>query len=123
MVATFEIGGKEYELKITFEAVKLLNKSFEGGSYELIGKALAGDFEAFPIIVHAALIHTGENFSRKKIDEAIEELFVKEALSFEDIRKISNEVVTESFFYKPTVQKILNQNPEMKEAYEQLMSE
>src|SRR5690625_122562 len=121
-MATFEIDGKEYELKITFEAVKRLNKAFEGGSYELIGRAIAGDFDAFPIIIHAGLLHTGENFSKKQVDEAIEELFESEKLTFEDVQKLTNTVVTESFFYKPTVTKLMNQNPEMKKAYEQLMA-
>src|SRR5690625_5186043 len=106
-MATFEIDGKEYELKITYEAVKRLNNAFEGGSYELIGRAIAGDLEAFPIIIHAALIHTGEKFTLKKVESAIEELISKEALTFEDVQKLSNEVVTESFFFKRTVQKLM----------------
>src|SRR5690625_1020796 len=121
-MAVFEIDGKEYELKITFEAVKRLNNAFEGGSYELIGKAISGDFEAFPTIIHAALLHTGENFSKKKIDETIEKQFENEAITFEAIQRLTNEVVTESFFYKPTVAKLMKQNPEMKKAYEQLMA-
>ena len=121
-MATFNIGGKEYELKITFEAVKRLNKAFEGGSYEVIGKAIAGDFDAFPIIIHAGLIHTGENFTLQQVEEAIEQLFADEAITLDDIQRLSNEVVSESFFYRPTVTKLLNQNPEMKKAYEQLLS-
>jgi|SRR5690625_1302784 len=121
-MATFVIDGKEYELKLTFEAVKRLNKAFEGGSYELIGKAIAGDFEAFPIIIHAALLHTGENFSQADVTQAVEELFAQEQITFDDIQRVSNEVVTESFFYKPTVQKLMNQDPEMKKAYEQLIT-
>ena len=120
-MATFEIDGKEYELKITFESVKRLNKAFDGGSYELIGKAIAGDLDAFPLVIHAALIHTNEKFTIKKVEQAIEGLFEKEALSFEDIQKILIEVVTESFFYKPTVAKLMNQSPEMKVAYEQVI--
>mgnify|MGYP001412454035 FL=1 len=120
-MATFEIDGKEYELKITFESVKRLNKAFDGGSYELIGKAIAGDLDAFPLVIHAALIHTNEKFTIKKVEQAIEDLFEKEALSFEDIQKILIEVVTESFFYKPTVAKLMNQSPEMKAAYEQVI--
>ena len=120
-MATFEIDGKEYELKITFESVKRLNKAFDGGSYELIGKAIAGDLDAFPLVIHAALIHTNEKFTIKKVEQAIEDLFEKEALSFEDIQKILIEVVTESFFYKPTVAKLMSQSPEMKAAYEQVI--
>lgn len=119
-MATFIIDGKEYDLKIDYNAVKRLNSAFEGGSYEVIGKALSGDFDAFPIILHAALLHTGEKFTFKKVEAAIEEAFNNEAISFDDIQRISNEVISESFFYKPTVTKLINQNPEMKKAYEQI---
>src|SRR5690625_4882129 len=95
-MATFVIDGKEYELKLTFEA--------------------------FPIIIHAALLHTGENFSQADVTQAVEELFAQEQITFDDIQRVSNEVVTESFFYKPTVQKLMNQDPEMKKAYEQLIT-
>lgn len=120
-MATFEIDGKEYELKITFEAVKRLNNEFEGGSYELIGRALAMDVSIFPKVVYAALIHTGEKFTLKKIEKAIDELFEKEVMTFETVQRILVEVVAESFFYKPTVQKLLNQDPGMKQAYEQVI--
>src|SRR5690625_7318048 len=121
-MATFTINGKEYELKITYEAVNRLNQAVDGGSYELIDKAIAGDFEAFPIIVHAALLHTRENFSLKDVKDAIEVMYSNEAITFDDTQRIANEVVPESFFYKPTVTKMMNQNPEMKKAYEQLMA-
>lgn len=121
-MTTFEIDGKEYELKLTYASVARLNKAFEGGSYELIGKAIAGDFEAFPIILHAALLHTDENFSLAKIKGAIEDAFNNESISFEDMQKIANEVVSESFFYRPTIDKMMKQNPEMRKAYEQLMA-
>lgn len=119
-MATFEINGKEYELKLTYQAIKRLNNAFEGGSYEVIGKAIQGDFEAFPIIVHAALLHTGENFAFKTIEAEIEKLIDAEKLSMEDITKVCDEVVTQSFFYRPTVDKMMKANPEMKQALEQL---
>lgn len=119
-MATFEINGKEYELKLTYKAIKRLNDAFEGGSYELIGKAIAGDFEAFPTIVHAALLHTGENFSFKTIEDEIEKLIDSEALTMEDTAKVCDEVVTQSFFYKTTVERLMKNNPEMKKALEQL---
>lgn len=121
-MTTFTIDEKEYELKLTYESVKRLNKEFEGGSFELIGKAISGDFEAFPVIIHAALLHTGEKITQKKVEEQIGVLFEKEELTLETIQKLSNEVISESFFYKPTVEKLMKQNPEMKKAYEQLMS-
>lgn len=119
-MAVFEINGKEYELKLTYKAIKRLNNAFEGGSYEVIGKAIAGDLEAFPIIVHAALLHTGENFSIKTVEEEIESLVDSEKLTMEDIAKICDEVVAQSFFYKATVTKMMKNNPEMKKAIEQL---
>jgi len=119
---TFEINGKEYELKLTFESVNRLNNNFKGGTYELVGKALAGDIEAFPTVVHAALIHTGEGFTKKDVNKEIERMFENQEITFDDIQRIMNKVVTESFFYKPTVQKLMNQNPEMKKAYEELMN-
>ncbi|MBS4195328.1 tail assembly chaperone [Lederbergia citri] len=121
-MATFEINGKEYELKITYAAVKRLNNVHEGGSFELIGKAIAGDFETFPHIVHAGLLHTGENFSFATIETAIEEAIENEKLSLDDVMRISNEVVTQSFFYKPTVDKLTKKNPEMKKALEELLN-
>lgn len=120
-MATFEINGKEYELKINYAAVQRLNGIHEGGSFELIGKAMQGDFATFPHIVHAALLHTGENFAFKAVEKAIAESIDNERLSFDDILRISNEVITQSFFYKPTVDKLAKQNPEMKEAIEQLL--
>ena len=120
-MATFEVNGKEYELKLTYKAVKLLNNVHEGGSFELIGKAMQGDFDTFPHIIHAALLHTNENFSFATVEEASEEALENEKLTPDDVSKISNEVITESFFYKPTVDKLTKQNPEMKQALEQLL--
>lgn len=117
---TFEINGKEYELKLTYKAIKYLNASFEGGSYELIGLAMQGDIEAFPKIVHAGLFHTDEKFTFKAIEERIEELIDGGELSLEDIEKISDAVVAQSFFYKPKVDQMMKNNPEMKKALEQL---
>ena len=119
-MATFEINGKEYELKLTYKAIKHLNNAFEGGSYELIGKAIAGDFDTFPKIVHAALFHTDENISFKSVEEAIENMIDGEKIAMEDVAKICDEVVTQSFFYKATVDKMMANNPEMKKALDQL---
>ena len=116
----FEINGKEYELKLTYKSIKYLNGLFEGGSYELIGRAIQGDLEAFPKIVHAALFHTEENFSLASIEDEIEKLINNEKLSLEDVTRICDEVVTQSFFYKKTVDKLMKNNPEMKKALEQL---
>lgn len=119
-MTTFEINDKEYELKLTYQSIKLLNNAFEGGSYELVGRALQGDFDAFPTIVHAALLHTGEGLSLKKVEKEIERQIDSQVISLEDIAKISDEVVTQSFFYKATVDKLLKNNPEMAKALKQL---
>lgn len=119
-MATFEIDGKEYELKLTYKAIKHLNNSFEGGSYELIGKAIQGDFDAFPKIIHAALFHTEENFSFKSVEEEIEKMINGEEITMEDVAKICDEVVTQSFFYKGTVETLMKNNPKMKKALDQL---
>jgi len=115
-MATFEIDGKEYELKLTFESVKRLSKAFEGGSLEVVAMALAGDLEAFPAIVHAGLLHTGEKFTQKKVNESIEKAFEEERLTLDDIAKIGKEVVADNFFFKPTVQKLMKQNPDVAKA-------
>lgn len=119
-MATFTVNEKEYELKLTYKAIKRLNNAYEGGSYELIGKAIQGDFDSFPTIVHAALLHTGENFSLKTIESEIEKLVDNEQIAMEDVAKISDAVVTQSFFYKTTVDKLMAANPEMKKALDQL---
>lgn len=119
-MATIEINEKEYELKLTYESIKYLNKQFEGGSYELIGLAIQGDIEAFPKIVHAGLFHADEKFTLKKVEGRIEELINTGEMSLEDISTISDEVVTQSFFYKATVEKLMRNSPEMRQALEQL---
>ena len=119
-MVTFEIDGKEYELKLTYKSIKYLNGLFEGGSYELIGKAIQGDLESFPKIVHAALFHTDENYALNTVEGRIEDLIDSGELSLEDVADICDKVVTQSFFYKATVDKMMRNNPEMKKAIEQL---
>ncbi|ETB71265.1 hypothetical protein A943_07750 [Bacillus sp. CPSM8] len=114
-MARFEIEGNEYELKLTYASVEYLNGLYKGGSFELIGKALMGDLEAFPNIIHAGLFHTGKNFSIKKIREAIEAAISEEKLDMDEIMKLSNEVVSKSFFYKKTVEKLLKKDPQATE--------
>jgi Phage tail assembly chaperone protein, TAC len=121
-MATFEINGKEHELKLTFKAVRYLNSLYDGGAYALIGKAIMGDLDTFVHIVHAGLMHTGENFKLKDVEKAIEDLFEAEKLDQDEVTRISNEVVTGSFFYKKTVDKLLKDNPQAKKAIETLMA-
>ena len=121
-MATFEIEGKEYELKLTYASVKHLNGLFEGGAYEIIGKALASDLDAFPKIIHAALFHTGENLALSTVEQAIEQSFENESLAFDDITTLLDKVVTQSFFFEATVKKMVTKNPELAQALEQIRS-
>lgn len=120
-MVSFEINGKEYELKLNFKAVRHLNSLYQGGAYELIGKAMLGDLDTFINIVHAGLLHTGENFKLKDVENAIEKLFEEEKLDQDEITRISNEVVTNSFFYKPTVEKLTKKNPQAKQALDLIL--
>lgn len=119
-MATFEINGKEYELKLNFKSVAYLNKIAEGGSFGLIVKVLQGDVEIFPHIIFAGLFHTGENIPLKDVEKAINDAVENEKMTFSDIYKLSNDLVTKSFFYKDVVQKLVSQQPEGKKALEQL---
>lgn len=119
-MVTFEIDGKQYELKLNFKAVKYLNGLHQGGAYELIAKAIMGDLDTFVHIVYAGLLHTEKNFRLKDVENAIEELFEEQKLDQDAVTKICNAVVTDSFFYKPTLDKLLKDNPEAKKALEQL---
>jgi hypothetical protein len=121
-MARFEIEGKEYELKLTFASVKHLGTLYEGGALALIGKSISGDLDTFAYIVHAALFHTGENISLKKVNEAIEQLFNEEKLDMDAILKISNEVVIESFFFKKTVSKMMAKDPKAFEMLKDLLA-
>src|SRR5690625_7489634 len=120
-LATFIIDEKEYELKLTFESVKRLNKAFDGGSLEIIGLAMAGDLDAFPIVIHAGLLHTGEKVTQKKINESIEQEFENATLTFDDIHKIMNEIVTDRIFYRPNVMKIIKKNTAIRAALDSLL--
>src|SRR5690625_7341072 len=97
-MVTFELNDKEYELKLTYKSIKYLNGKFKGGSYELIGRAIQGDIEAFPLIVHAGLFHTGDNIAFKTVEARVEELIDNGEISLEDIAKIAEEVVIQTNF-------------------------
>ncbi|MED4828135.1 tail assembly chaperone [Bacillus atrophaeus] len=114
-MARFEIEGEEYELKLTYKSVQHLNGLHSGGSFELIGKALMGDVETFVHVIHAGLFHTEKNISISKVRKAIEELIDQEKLDMDTVLKLSNEVVSGSFFYKKTAEKILKKDPKAAE--------
>ncbi|KMK75458.1 tail assembly chaperone [Alkalihalobacillus pseudalcaliphilus] len=121
-MATFEIEGKEYELKLTYASVKYLDKHSENGQMGLVGLAMMGDLDIFPHIVHAGLFHAKQNFTLAHIEAEIEKAFEAEKLDLDGIIKLSNEVVTKSFFYKKTVDKFmkLSGDPKATEALAKL---
>ncbi|MCU5717542.1 tail assembly chaperone [Bacillus cereus] len=107
----FEIKGNEYELKLGFEAVVELNKKYEGGVTEIVGRCLSGDIELFKDAIYFGLFHTEKGFTRKDIDEEIKRLFAEEALTQEYIESTLREVIEENFFYKT---KVLQQKKRLK---------
>lgn len=119
-MANFEINGKEYELKLTFDSINYLN-SGEGGALALVGSVFTGDLETYVKIVYAGLKHTGENFTYNAVQTAVEAQIEAEALDLDKIMKDGNEIVAGSFFYKKTVGKLLK-NEDTKQAMEQLLS-
>lgn len=121
-MATFTINEKEYELKLTYASVKKLNGIYEGGSFELIGKAMMGDFDTFPHIIQAGLLHTGENYTLETIELALSDAIEAEKMDMNDVLKMSNEVITQSFFYKATVNKLMAKDKNAKKALEELLS-
>lgn len=122
-MATFIINGKEHDLQLTYAGVKRLNTVHEGGSFELIGKAMMGDLETFPHIIQAALLHTGENYSIDSVEDAINDAISEERLDMNDILKLSNEVITQSFFYKTTVTKLMSKDKKAKATLDALLKD
>lgn len=120
-MATFEINGKEHELKLTWDSVKQLNSKYDGGSMELIGKAMMGDLETFPVVIHAALIHTGEKLTQKSVEERIGELFDSGDIDALEIIRVSNEVVSGSFFYRGLIEKMTKGDKAFKKTMDQLL--
>ncbi|MED2615418.1 hypothetical protein COF41_25565 [Bacillus toyonensis] len=115
----FEVKGKEHELKIGIEAIKLIDSN--GGPFEFVQKAMQGGLEDFVDVIYYALIHTGEGITRKDIEEEIERQLLSEELSFDDILKVNKAVVLNSFFFKKTVNKLLaSMGEKEKKAFESL---
>lgn len=119
-MANFEINGKEYELKLTFDSINYLN-SGEGGALALVGSVFTGDLETYVKVVYAGLKHTGENFTYDAVKGAVESQIAEEKLDLDKIMKDGNEIVAGSFFYKKTVSKLLK-NEDAKAAMEQLLN-
>lgn len=119
---TFKIKGEEHPLLLNFTAVKYLNDIYEGGTFELIGKALMGDLDTFPELVYAGLRYTPEAYEIYDIEEALDEAVLSGELSFKDILRMSNQLVAENSFYKSTVDNLLKQDKGAKKAIADLIA-
>lgn len=119
-MANFEIGGKQYELKLTYKGAKHLTAE-RGNPLEVVGKAMQGDLDLFPHIVHACLIGQGEQYTFADVEQAVEDALENERLDLLGIMRVSNEVVTESFFYKALVEKMMAGNKDAKKELDKLL--
>ncbi|EAC4840366.1 hypothetical protein ABS754_001935 [Listeria monocytogenes] len=120
-VPTFKINNKEYDLKLTFESIDYLNNAEEGGALALVGKIFTGDLNTYVHIVFAGLKHTGENFTYESVEEAVKTSIENEDLDLDRVMKDGNALVSNNFFYKKTVDKLLKDN-EARKAMEDLLS-
>lgn len=119
-MATFEIDGKEHDLRIDFKAVQSINKQYDS-PMEFVGMTIAGNLDAIIDAVHAGLQHEKKGFNRTRVETEVQKKIEGEQMDLQQFMKLGYEVVSESFFYKKTVNKLLNSDPEMKKQYEALM--
>lgn len=118
---TFEINGKEHELKLDLGSVRYLNKLHEGGAFILIQKALSGDIDTYIDIVFASLFHTGEGYSRSDVEETVDKAITSEKLDMDTINRTSYTVMADSFFYKKTMAKVFKADPGAQKELEELI--
>ncbi|MDQ0270721.1 tail assembly chaperone [Cytobacillus purgationiresistens] len=121
-MAMFEVGQKEYELKLGFKSVKHLEGLYEGGSLGFVGVAMSGSLEVFADVIHAGLFHTGESLSKETVEQAIEKAFNDGKIDLEYIHKTINEVVLESFFFAKVVKNMKAKNPEVFEQLNEILT-
>lgn len=117
----FEINGKEHEIKLTLDSVKYLNKLYEGGAFAFVQKSLTGDIDNFIAIIHAGLFHTEQGYRKADVEEAVDKGIEQERIDLDFINRLSYGVVAESFFYKKTLDKMFESDPEAKKQIEALM--
>jgi len=117
----FEINNEEHEIKLTLESIKYLNSRNSGGAFEFIQKAISGDLDTYVDIVFAGLFHTEKGFKKKDVEAAIDEGIANEKIDLSEINSTCYGVVSESFFYKKTVNKMFESDPEAKKELEKLM--
>jgi hypothetical protein len=120
-MANFKINGKEHDLKLTYAGVKYLNKIVEGGALAVVGQAMQGDADLFPHIIAAGLKHTGLDHSLEDVEQAIEIAIEEERLDFLGIMRLSNEVISDSFFFKAIITKMMADNKDAKKALDKLL--
>lgn len=113
------IGDKEVELKLTFKGIKYLETKFNS-VMEVIAAAMQGGFEAYQEILYAATL--GQEVTKEDIVNYIDTSIEAETLNADIMYKQMNTVVTECFFYRPTVNKFLTQSKDMKEVYQLMMA-
>lgn len=119
----FKIEGEMKELKLNFAGIKYLNGLYEGGSFELIGKALMGDIETYPHIILASLMHTDGNYNEFDVEAALDEMIEAGELTMQDIIRTSNILIARSPFYKATVDKLVKNDPNAQASLEALIAE
>lgn len=126
----FEIKGKEHELKLTYGAIAEINKKYKGGANEVVSLALLGDLPIFEDAIYFGLLHTEQGFTKKDIQEALEEAFEKGLISQEYIKSVLKEVITDHFFFKKTAEdmraemkaKMLKENPDGEEMFTKMFN-
>lgn len=115
---TFTIKGKEHELKLSFKSIKILSSLQEGGAFGLVAKAMMGDDETYSNLIYAGLLHTDEDYSMLDVEDAIEELFEQGKLDIMLVLETLHKMILEHPYFKETVERILTDDPNAKEALE-----
>jgi len=113
-MAEFEVNGKSYEVKLNLEAINKINKK-HNSALEFVGEVMQGNLDVFIDVIHLGLLHTKEGFTRKTIQEEFDKKFEKEEIDLDYILVTGNEVVTDNFFFRKTVNKMMKSDPKLKE--------
>lgn len=117
----FEIKGEEHEVRLDFKAIQHLNSLYQGNGYGLIQRALSGDIDTYIEIINAGLFHTGKGFKKSDVAKEVEAAVMEERLDMFDINKTCYAVVSENFFYKKILEKVILKDPSARKQIESLM--
>ena len=120
---TFEIKGEVVDLKLTWKATRYLADIYEGGTFELIGKAIMGNLETFPHIIYASVMHSEKDYSLSDVEDALDDAVNSGALTMHDILRLSNLLITKSPFYASTVDKLLVGDDNARQSIDALLAE